>query len=289
MSKSKNNYVLLNYIPTTHALQRIEERFGIPPTEVANFLRENQESGLTETPFEEDMGGTQVRVRSKNGIMFVLDTESKMIITAYQSVSPDIVDSHKVEFDERLVSLVRDTNIRLAKDMILSMREQIDRFQQNVEFVTTHDSSEIDIDIIDTILDDVKQIRTTMRIYDIHRKQFEQHLANVTHEQSPQPVYKVALEECVQAMSAVTRGGVGISSHGHFVIENLKPQSKQELNKWATKHLGTTMTKTVFNIIRDGATKEKLLAKMKPQLTVITFRKFENFIDGLVAQDIKGV
>lgn len=80
-----------------------------------------------------------------------------------------------------------------------------------------------------------------------------------------------------------------MSSHGHFVIENLKPQSKQELNKWATKHLGTTMTKTVFNIIRDGATKEKLLSKMKPQLTVITFRKFENFIDGLVAHDIEGV
>ena len=49
MSKAKSNYVLLNYIPTTHALQRIEERFGIQPTEVANFLRENQESGLTES------------------------------------------------------------------------------------------------------------------------------------------------------------------------------------------------------------------------------------------------
>ena len=284
MSKPNSNYTLLNYIPTTHALLRIEERFGVSPSEVANFLRENQESGLTETPMEDGSNGKRIGVRSKSGVMFVLDVENKLIVTVYQSVN-----DHKVDFDSRLTTLVRETNIRLAKDMIASMKEQIDRFHKNIEFVNTHEPSDIDMDIIDTIYDDVQLMRTTMRIYNVHRKQFEQHLAHVEQDNSEKETVKLNLEECVHAISAVTRGGVGISSHGHFVIENLKPQSKQELNKWATKHLGTTMTKTVFNIIRDGATKEKLLAKMKPQLTVITFRKFENFIDGLVAQDIKGV
>lgn len=292
MSKPNSNYTLLNYIPTTHALQRIEERFGVSPSEVANFLRENQESGLTETPIEDGTGGKRVGVRSKSGVMFVLDVENKIIVTVYQSVSPDILNDHKVDFDSRLTTLVRETNIRLAKDMIASMKEQIDRFHKNIEFVNTHEPSDIDMDTIDTIYDDVQLMRTTMRIYNVHRKQFEQHLAHVEQDKSEKETVKFNLEECVQAISAVsavTQGGVGISSHGSFVIENLKPQSKQELNKWATKNLGTTMTKTLFNIIRDGATKDKLLSKMKPQLTVITFRKFENFIDGLVAHDIKGV
>lgn len=289
MSKSKSNYVLLNYIPTTHALQRIEERFGIPPTEVANFLRENQESGLTETPLEENTGGKRVGVRSKNGIMFVLDVENKTIVTVYQSVSPDIVNERKVEFDERLVTLVRETNVRLAKDMVASMKEHIDRFNQNVEFISAHEPNEIDMDKIDEIVDDIQLIRTTMRIYNIHRKQFEQHLANVTQQKAPEPTSVPPVDTYLQSIPAVTAGGIGTSTHGSIVMENLKPKSKQELNNWGTKVLGTTMSKTLFNIIRDGATKETLLAKMKPQLTVITFRKFEHFIDGLVARDVKGV
>lgn len=289
MSKSKSNYVLLNYIPTTHALQRIEERFGIPPTEVANFLRENQESGLTETPLEENTGGKRVGVRSKNGIMFVLDVENKTIVTVYQSVSPDIVNERKVEFDERLVTLVRETNVRLAKDMVASMKEHIDRFNQNVEFISAHEPNEIDMDKIDEIVDDIQLIRTTMRIYNIHRKQFEQRLANVTQQKAPEPTSVPPVDTYLQSIPAVTAGGIGMSTHGSIVMENLKPKSKQELNNWATKVLGTTMSKTLFNIIRDGATKETLLAKMKPQLTVITFRKFEHFIDGLVARDVKGV
>ena len=49
------------------------------------------------------------------------------------------------------------------------------------------------------------------------------------------------------------------------------------------------MTKTVFSIIRSGATRDQLVAKMKPQLTLITFRKFEDFVDNLVAHAIKEV
>lgn len=289
MSKAKSNYTLLNYTPTTHALQRIEERFGVSPSEVANFLRENQESGLTETPLEANTGGKRVGVRSKSGIMFVLDTEDKILVTAYQSVRPDIIDEHKVEFDERLVTLVRETNVRLAKDMLVSMKEQINRFYQNVEFVTTHEPSEIGMDTIDTIFDDAQLIRTTLRIYNLHRKQFEQHLANVVQDETKQVEYDTHLDECIQLIPAVTQGGIGVSGLSDFVMDKLQPKHKQELNHWASKKLGTTMTKTVFSIIRSGATKDQLVAKMKSQLTLITFRKFEDFVDNLVARDIKGV
>lgn len=282
MSKNKTKYNLLEYKPTAHFLERINERFGVQPHELNQFLKEHQNSNFTEIPNEEK----RVNACSNRGIMFVLDTESKTLVTAFDVVNPSIADSHKEAFDERLTELVKETNARLAKDMLLAMDERIDRFNANVAFIRAHESNDIDSEMIDTIFDDVQTIRTTLRVYNTHKKYFEQHLSHLKHASDTQETHSDA--QTTHTVQAVTRGGVGEHAIGTMVMEDLKPQSKQELNRWATKVLGTTMTKTLFKIIRTGVNRDQLLSKMKAQLTIITFRKFEIFIDELIAKDIKG-
>lgn len=282
MSKNKTKYNLLEYKPTAHFLERINERFGVQPHELNQFLKEHQNSNFTEIPNEEK----RVNACSNRGIMFVLDTESKTLVTAFDVVNPSIADAHKEAFDERLTELVKETNAKLAKDMLLAMDERIDRFNANVAFIRAHEPNDIDSEMIDTIFDDVQTIRTTLRVYNTHKKYFEQHLSHLKHVSDTQETHSDA--QTTYTVQAVTRGGVGERAIGTMVMEDLKPQSKQELNKWATKVLGTTMTKTLFKIIRTGVNRDQLLSKMKAQLTIITFRKFEIFIDELIAKDIKG-
>ena len=272
MSKNKTKYNLLEYKPTAHFLERVNERFGVQPHELNQFLKEHQSSNFTEIPNEEK----RVNACSNRGIMFVLDTESKTLVTAFDVVNPSIADSHKEVFDERLTALVKETNARLAKDMMTAMDERIDRFNANIAFIRAHEPND----------DDVQTIRTTLRVYNTHKKYFEQHLSHLTHASSAQETQSDA--QTTHAVQAVTRGGIDERAIGTMVMEDLKPQSKQELNKWATKVLGTTMTKTLFKIIRTGVNRDQLLSKMKAQLTIITFRKFEIFIDELIAKDIKG-
>ena len=282
MSKNKTKYNLLEYKPTAHFLERINERFGVQPHELNQFLKEHQNSNFTEIPNEEK----RVNACSNRGIMFVLDTESKTLVTAFDVVNPSIADSHKEAFDERLTELVKETNAKLAKDMLTAMDERINRFNANVAFIRAHEPNDIDSEMIDTIFDDVQTIRTTLRVYNTHKKYFEQHLSHLKHTSSTQETQSDA--QTTHTVQAVTRGGVGERAIGTMVVEDLKPHSKHELNKWATKVLGTTMTKTLFNIIRTGVNRDQLLSKMKAQLTIITFRKFEVFIDELIAKDIKG-
>ena len=282
MSKNKTKYNLLEYKPTAHFLERINERFGVQPHELNQFLKEHQNSNFTEIPNEEK----RANACSNRGIMFVLDTESKTLVTAFDVVNPSIADSHKEAFDERLTELVKETNAKLAKDMLTAMDERINRFNANVAFVRTHEPNDIDGEIIDNIFDDVQTIRTTLRVYNTHKKYFEQHLSHLKHASDTQETQSDA--QTTHTIQAVTRGGVGERAIGTMVMEDLKPHSKQELKKWATKVLGTTMTKTLFKIIRTGVNRDQLLSKMKVQLTIITFRKFEIFIDELIAKDIKG-
>ena len=228
MSKNKTKYNLLEYKPTAHFLERINERFGVQPHELNQFLKEHQNSNFTEIPNEEK----RVNACSNRGIMFVLDTESKTLVTAFDVVNPSIADSHKEAFDERLTELVKETNAKLAKDMLTAMDERINRFNANVAFVRTHEPNDIDGEIIDNIFDDVQTIRTTLRVYNTHKKYFEQHLSHLKHASDTQETQSDA--QTTHTIQAVTRGGVGERAIGTMVMEDLKPHSKQELNKWAT-------------------------------------------------------
>ena len=81
-----STFDITKFKPTKHFEERALERFGITAMQMTKFLKDNTPTNNVQLAAYNN----RIQTISKNGIMFVLNPDSKEIITTYKSISPKI-------------------------------------------------------------------------------------------------------------------------------------------------------------------------------------------------------
>lgn len=173
-------YKLENFTLTDHFLQRAKERFGINTTEkLQQFIQENNivtNSGLAQTI------AANKAVLSKQGNMFIIDTKAHVIVTVYKSITPVIAEKKRLEFQNKLNSIIQEAQFTVAKDYLAEIKDNFYRLYFNAmeiihlseNFVQNGDLEE-GFDKIEQIYKDVAVIKTTLNLLSKQTTFFEQH------------------------------------------------------------------------------------------------------------------
>lgn len=173
-------YKLEDFTPTDHFLQRAKERFGIETAEeLQRFIQENNivtNSGLAQTI------AANKAVLSRQGNMFVIDTKAHLIVTVYKSITPVIAEKKRLEFHNKLNSIIREAQFTVAKDYLAEIKDNFYRLYFNAmeiihlseNFVQNGDLEE-EFDKIEQIYKDVAVIKTTLNLLSKQTTFFEQH------------------------------------------------------------------------------------------------------------------
>ena len=204
MSKS---YKLENFTPTDHFKERALERFGIQTEEdLMQFIYENNEvhdSGLTPTSNRES-------TLSRQGNMFILDTNLNKIVTVYKSISPAIAQRKKDEFQSKLNTIIRESQVSTAKDYLSEIKENIQRFylntmnlinEQEESLIYQISNPELEFNKIEDIYKDMTIIRSTLNLLSKQTDFYEQHKTNyeskntIEEPQKWQPTQSISLDE----------------------------------------------------------------------------------------------
>lgn len=204
MSKS---YKLENFTPTDHFKERALERFGIQTEEdLMQFIYENNEvhdSGLTPTSNRES-------TLSRQGNMFILDTNLNKIVTVYKSISPAIAQRKKDEFQSKLNTIIRESQVSTAKGYLSEIKENIQRFylnamnlinEQEESLIYQISNPELEFNKIEDIYKDMTIIRSTLNLLSKQTDFYEQHKTNyeskntIEEPQKWQPTQSISLDE----------------------------------------------------------------------------------------------
>lgn len=201
------SYKLENFTPTDHFRERALERFGIQTDEeLMQFIQDNNEvhdSGLTPTSNRES-------TLSRQGNMFILDTINNKLVTVYKSISPAIAERKKTEFQSKLNTIIRESQVSTAKDYLSEIKENIQRFYLNaMNLINDQEESliyqisnpEIEFNKIEDIYKDMTIIRSTLNLLSKQTDFYEQHKMNYeskTTIEEPQqwsPTQSMSLDE----------------------------------------------------------------------------------------------
>ena len=177
-------YKLENFTPTDHFRERALERFGIQTDEeLFQFIQDNNEvhdSGLTPT-------SSRQSTLSRQGNMFILDTNTNKLVTVYKSISPIIAERKKDEFQTKLNTIIRESQVSTAKDYLAEIKENIQRFYLNaMNLINDQEESliyqisnpEIEFNKIEDIYKDMTIIRSTLNLLSKQTDFYEQHKMN---------------------------------------------------------------------------------------------------------------
>ena len=201
------SYRLENFTPTDHFKERALERFGIQTEEeLMQFIYDNNEvhdSGLTPTSNRES-------TLSRQGNMFILDTNLNKIVTVYKSISPSIAERKKDEFKSKLDAIIRESQVSTAKDYLSEIKENIQRFylnamnlinEQEESLIYQISNPELEFNKIEDIYKDMTIIRSTLNLLSKQTDFYEQHKTNyesktiIEEPQKWQPTQSVSLDE----------------------------------------------------------------------------------------------
>lgn len=181
-------YNLENFIPTQHFLDRAKERFGIETNEqLQKFIKDNNivtDSGLTPTSNRES-------TLSRHGNMFIIDPKTQSIITVYKSITPVIAERKRMQFQDKLNTIIRESQVSTAKDYLNEIRDNFQRLYFNaMELINTPEQSlfsqienpETEFSKIEQIYKDVTVIKTTLNLLSKQTNFYEQHKTDYTPE-----------------------------------------------------------------------------------------------------------
>lgn len=181
-------YNLENFTPTQHFLDRAKERFGIETTEqLHQFIMDNNvvtDSGLTPTNNRES-------TLSRHGNMFIIDPKTQLLITVYKSITPVIAEKKRMQFQDKLNLIIRESQVSTAKDYLSEIRENFQRLYFNaMELINTPEQSlfsqitnpEVEFEKIEEIYKDVTIIKTTLNLLSKQTNFYEQHKTDYTPE-----------------------------------------------------------------------------------------------------------
>lgn len=181
-------YNLENFTPTQHFLDRAKERFGIETSEqLHQFIKDNNivtDSGLTPTSNRES-------TLSRHGNMFIIDPKTQSIITVYKSITPVIAERKRMQFQDKLNTIIRESQVSTAKDYLSEIRDNFQRLYFNaMELINTPEQSlfsqienpETEFSKIEQIYKDVTVIKTTLNLLSKQTNFYEQHKTDYTPE-----------------------------------------------------------------------------------------------------------
>lgn len=181
-------YNLENFTPTQHFLDRAKERFGIETNEqLQKFIKDNNivtDSGLTPTSNRES-------TLSRHGNMFIIDPKKQSIITVYKSIKPVIAERKRMQFQDKLNTIIRESQVSTAKDYLSEIRDNFQRLYFNaMELINTPEQSlfsqienpEAEFSKIEQIYKDVTIIKTTLNLLSKQTNFYEQHKTDYTPE-----------------------------------------------------------------------------------------------------------
>lgn len=181
-------YNLENFTPTQHFLDRAKERFGIKTNEqLQKFIKDNNivtDSGLTPTSNRES-------TLSRHGNMFIIDPKTQSIITVYKSITPVIAERKRMQFQDKLDTIIRESQVSTAKDYLSEIRDNFQRLYFNaMELINTPEQSlfaqienpETEFSKIEQIYKDVTVIKTTLNLLSKQTNFYEQHKTDYTPE-----------------------------------------------------------------------------------------------------------
>lgn len=181
-------YNLENFTPTQHFLDRAKERFGIETNEqLQKFIKDNNivtDSGLTPTSNRES-------TLSRHGNMFIIDPKTQSIITVYKSITPVIAERKRMQFQDKLNTIIRESQVSTAKDYLSEIRDNFQRLYFNaMELINTPEQSlfsqienpEAEFSKIEQIYKDVTIIKTTLNLLSKQTNFYEQHKTDYTPE-----------------------------------------------------------------------------------------------------------
>lgn len=212
-------YKLENFTPTDHFNERVSERFGIKTDEeLIQFIQENNEvhdSGLTPT-------SNRKSTLSRQGNMFILDTNTNKLVTVYKSISPAIAERKKDEFQSKLNMIIRESQVRTAKDYLSEIKENIQRFylntmdlinEQEESLVNQISNTENEFSKIEDIYKDMTIIRSTLNLLSKQTDFYEQHKMNyeskrtIEEPQQWSPTQSMSLDEFKNSEHSLTPDG----------------------------------------------------------------------------------
>lgn len=181
-------YNLENFTPTQHFLDRAKERFGIETNEqLQKFIKDNNivtDSGLTPTNNRES-------TLSRQGNMFIIDPKTQSLITVYKSITPVIAERKRMQFQDKLNLIIRESQVSTAKDYLSEIRENFQSLYFNaMELINTPEQSlfaqidnpETEFSKIEQIYKDVTIIKTTLNLLSKQTNFYDQHKTDYTPE-----------------------------------------------------------------------------------------------------------
>ena len=270
------------------------------------FIQENNivtNSGLAQTI------AANKAVLSRQGNMFVIDTKAHVIVTVYKSITPVIAEKKRLEFQNKLNSIIQEAQFTVAKDYLAEIKDNFYRLYFNAmeiihlseNFVQNGDLEE-GFDKIEQIYKDVAVIKTTLNLLSKQTTFFEQHKIDYASSVEPEeddewtPTKTMSLDKF---QDSDYKKLVLESAKEVNLPEDYKPKVSNEkilsdkiilkdyfngkdrttINNWFSKQGKSKLGSQVIKSIKAGQNQVQLENLVKSQLSIIQFNKFKNLLE----------
>lgn len=160
MSNNTSTFDLNKFKHSPHFEERALERFNVTSLQMNAFIKEN--SPVYDTylsPIE-----NRKQTLSKNGIMFILNTDKKEIVTVYKSISPQIAQTKQASFQNELNQMIAKYQVATAQEYFQAISENINRFNNLSQILMTSDPKHLNFNIVEQVFKDVTVIKSALKL-----------------------------------------------------------------------------------------------------------------------------
>ena len=284
-----NKNPLIVYGHTQHFIERAKERFDIDQPDIKDFISDNQNV--------QDTGLSPIRNRrnllSDKGILFVVDDDTRRILTCYKSIDPKIHEDVRNDFTTKLKELVASAEVAEAKEIIGGVLPTAKQLVENMEKIATEDVSSDNKVLLDESYDYIAILKHT---FNILAKNLEYYSAyeDVTPESSKIPSIKEPVKpfdspsiKPPQPWTPQVVRPPQITNHELLsdktpLRDILTPLQRQQLNNFFNSIQKQALASPVLQQIKKGATYTQLTAFVKQQLSVPHYNKFMKELDNML-------
>ena len=160
MSNNTSTFDLNKFKHSPHFEERALERFNVTSLQMNAFIKEN--SPVYDTylsPIE-----NRKQTLSKNGIMFILNTDKKEIVTVYKSISPQIAQTKQASFQNELNQMIAKYQVATAQEYLQAVGENINRFNSVSQILMTSDPKHLNFNMVEQVFKDVTIIKSALKL-----------------------------------------------------------------------------------------------------------------------------
>lgn len=290
---TNTNFQLTDFEPSSHFIQRANERFGIPTGigDIKKFLKDH--SPVYNTGIMSFNGSIQTR--SKDGSIFVLNQDTMKLITTYKGVSPQIGESIQQKFNSEITTLVNKYQLTTAQKYLKDISSEIEQFIQSSQAVMNNDVSELSVESLNNVYKNIAVIKTTLNMLTKQNEYYQNHLLSLlnndtlqnqktisiptteTVETPTEPVKKQEINHPTDYKPRIANKT--ILNNDKPLIDFLDGQLKLKINNKLAKLGYAPLASKVLKDIKANITKNDLMKKIKPQMKLIDYNNFHSYLN----------